>query len=106
MVSAREHAVSGKGPVFLNVRTYRFTGHYVGDPQVYRDKTEARELAETHDPIDRLRSRLGIEDDEFAAFDEQVQAEVDASVEFAKAGTDPAPEDGLKWVYAEGSLEP
>ncbi len=106
MVAAREHAVSGKGPMFLNVRTYRFTGHYVGDPQVYRDKTEVRELAETHDPIDRLRARLGIEDDELAALDEQVQAEVDASVEFAKAGTDPAPEDGLKWVYAEGSLEP
>ena len=77
--------------MFLNVRTYRFTGHYVGDPQVYRDKTEVRELAETHDPIDRLRARLGIADDEFAALDEQVQAEVDASVEFAKAGTDPAP---------------
>jgi pyruvate dehydrogenase E1 component alpha subunit len=106
MVAARDHAVSGKGPMFLNVRTHRFTGHYVGDPQVYRDKTEVRELAEAHDPIDRLRARLGIEDDEFAALDEQVQAEVDASVEFAKAGTDPAPEDGLKWVYAEGSLEP
>jgi TPP-dependent pyruvate/acetoin dehydrogenase alpha subunit len=105
-VRAREHAVSGKGPVFLNARTYRFTGHYVGDPQVYRDKTEARELAETHDPIERLRARLGVSDDDFGALDDQVQAEVDGSVEFAKAGTDPDAEDALKWVYAEGSLEP
>ena len=105
-VAAREHAVSGRGPVFLNVRTFRFTGHYVGDPQVYRDKSEARELAETVDPIDRLRARLGFPEDEFTALDEAVQAEVDASVEFSKAGTDPDPEEALAWVYAEGSLEP
>ena len=42
---AREHAASGKGPVFLNVRTYRLVGHYIGDPQVYRSKDEIEELA-------------------------------------------------------------
>ena len=105
MVVAREHAVSGRGPVFLNARTFRFTGHYVGDPQVYRDKSEARELAKTLDPIDGLRARLGVPDDQFAALDEEVQAEVDGSVEFSHGGTDPDPEDALRWVYAEGSLE-
>ena len=39
-------------------------------------------------------------DDEFAAIDAEVTAEVEAAVEFAKAGTDPAPEDALKYVYA------
>jgi acetoin:2,6-dichlorophenolindophenol oxidoreductase subunit alpha len=106
MVEAREHAVAGKGPVFLNVRTYRFTGHYVGDPQVYRDKEEARELAAAHDPIDRLRGRLSVSDEDFERLDADVTAEVDACVEFAKAGTDPAAEDALEWVYAEGSLAP
>ena len=38
--------------------------------------------------------------DEFAAIDAEVTAEVEASVEFAKAGTDPSPEDALKYVYA------
>ena len=38
---AREHAASGRGPVFLNVRTYRLVGHYIGDPQVYREKERA-----------------------------------------------------------------
>ena len=102
---AREHVISGAGPVFMNVRTFRFTGHYVGDPQVYRDKKEVRALAETHDPIERLRARLGISAEEFERLDAEVQAEVDGSVEFAKAGTDPAPEDALKWVYADGSME-
>jgi pyruvate dehydrogenase E1 component alpha subunit len=97
---AREHAVSGKGPVFLNVRTYRLVGHYIGDPQVYREKEEVAELRETKDPIELLRARLELSDDEFEQLDTEVTAIVEESVEFAKAGTDPKPEAALKWVYA------
>jgi pyruvate dehydrogenase E1 component alpha subunit len=97
---AREHAVTGKGPVFLNVRTYRLVGHYIGDPQVYREKEEIEELRETKDPIELLRARLELSDDELEQLDTEVTALVEESVEFAKAGTDPAPEDALKWVYA------
>ena len=97
---AREHAVSGQGPVFLNVRTYRLVGHYIGDPQVYRGKDELEDLRENRDPIELLRARLGVGDDEFEALDTEVEAIVEASVEFAKAGTDPRPEDALKYVYA------
>jgi len=97
---AREHAVSGQGPVFLNIRTYRLVGHYIGDPQVYREKSELEELRETKDPIELLRARLGLGDEEFEALDHEIEAIVEASVEFAKAGTDPRPEDALKFVYA------
>jgi acetoin:2,6-dichlorophenolindophenol oxidoreductase subunit alpha len=97
---AREHAVSGQGPVFLNVRTYRLVGHYIGDPQVYREKSEIEDLRETRDPITLLRTRLGIGDEEFEALDTETVALVEGSVEFAKAGTDPQPEDALKYVYA------
>jgi pyruvate dehydrogenase E1 component alpha subunit len=97
---AREHAASGRGPVFLNVRTYRLVGHYIGDPQVYREKSELEELRETKDPIELLRARLGIGDDEFESLDTEIEAIVEGSVEFAKAGTDPKPEDALKYVYA------
>ncbi|MHB1242315.1 MAG: thiamine pyrophosphate-dependent dehydrogenase E1 component subunit alpha [Gaiellaceae bacterium] len=100
MAKAREHAVSGKGPVFLNVRTYRLVGHYIGDPQVYREKAEIEELRETKDPIELLRARLGLSDEQFEALDTEATAIVAASVEFAKAGTDPKPEDALKYVYA------
>ena len=50
-LAAREHALSGKGPVLLHLRTHRLTGHFVGDPQVYRDKDELKEERETKDPI-------------------------------------------------------
>ena len=99
-LKAREHAVSGQGPVFLNVRTYRLVGHYIGDPQVYREKGEIEELRETKDPIELLRARLELSDEDFEGLDTEIEAIVEASVEFAKAGTDPAPEDALKYVYA------
>jgi TPP-dependent pyruvate/acetoin dehydrogenase alpha subunit len=98
-VEALEHARSGEGPVFLDVVTYRMHGHYIGDPQVYRTK-EDREAAAQHDPIDRLRERLGLGDEEFEEFDRAAHATVDEALEFAKNGTDPKPEDALKNVYA------
>jgi len=97
---ALDHARSGNGPVFLDAETYRLVGHYVGDPQVYRDKEEVRRLRETEDPITKLRERLELSDEEFGEVDAEVTEIVEASVEFAKAGTDPAPEDALKNVYA------
>ena len=75
---------TGEGPVFLLAETYRLTGHYVGDPQVYRPKEEIREAPQTQDPIDQapraaraLRRGVGEMDAEAT----RIAAE---SVEFAK----------------------
>ena len=93
-------AYEGHGPIFMCVETYRLVGHYVGDPQVYRDKAEVPELRETQDPIEKLRAKLKLTDEQFEELDREVHEVVDAAVEFAKAGTDPKPEDALKNVYA------
>ena len=97
---ALEHARSGKGPVFLHCDTYRLRGHYIGDPQVYRSKEEQEDVREHHDPITLLREALGLSDEEFDEVDGEVQEIVNTSVDFAKNGTDPRPEDALKNVYA------
>jgi pyruvate dehydrogenase E1 component alpha subunit len=97
---ALEHAREGNGPVFLDVETYRLSGHYIGDPQVYRPKEEVAELREQQDPILKLRAKLGLSDEELEEVDREVTELVEASVEFAKNGTDPQPEDALKNVYA------
>jgi len=97
---ALEHARSGEGPVFLLANTYRLTGHYVGDPQVYRPREEIREARREHDPLDQLRAKAEIPDEDWEAMESDVQAIVDASVEFARNGTDPRPEDALKNIYA------
>jgi TPP-dependent pyruvate/acetoin dehydrogenase alpha subunit len=75
-------------------------GHYVGDPQVYRPKGEMQELRETQDPLTKALEKLGLSDDEVEALEKEVGELVEGAVEFAKAGTDPKPEDALKNVYA------
>jgi len=99
-VEALEHARDGRGPVFLLCETHRFVGHYVGDPQIYREKDEGKRLREQFDPLDVLRSRIELSGDEVEELDSEVGAQVEAAVEFAHNGTDPKPEDALKYVYA------
>jgi pyruvate dehydrogenase E1 component alpha subunit len=100
MQKALKHARDGEGPVFLLAETYRLTGHYVGDPQVYRPKEELREVRQTQDPITKLREKLEISDEEWEQMDAEATKLAEDSVEFAKSGTDPKPEDALKNVYA------
>jgi pyruvate dehydrogenase E1 component alpha subunit len=97
---ALDYARSGKGPVLMHVDTYRLVGHYIGDPQVYRTKDDLRTVREEKDPLTLLRAKLGLGDDDVEELEAEVQEIVEASVEFAKNGTDPKPEDALKNVYA------
>ncbi len=97
---ALEHARGGDGPVLLVCDTFRLTGHYVGDPQVYRPRDELARLRETEDPIEKLSARLDLTDEDVQEIEAEVVEIVEGSVEFAKAGTDPQPEDALKNVYA------
>ena len=102
-LAAREalaHARAGHGPVFLLCETERLTGHYIGDAQVYRDKDKLRELRETRDPIENLRGRLELSEEAWVQLDNDAQRIVDTALEFAQAGTDPAPSDAIKYVYA------
>ena len=95
---ALDHVRSGAGPVFLDVKTYRMHGHYIGDPQVYRSQ-EDREQAAAHDPIVGLARARGRRR-RWQALEDEVEGIVEGAVEFAKNGTDPQPEDALKNIYA------
>jgi pyruvate dehydrogenase E1 component alpha subunit len=97
---ALAHARAGYGPVFLLYETERLTGHYIGDAQVYRNKDELRELRETRDPIQNLRKRLELSNEEWTRLDGEAQRLVDEALAFAQAGTDPSPSDALNYVYA------
>jgi pyruvate dehydrogenase E1 component alpha subunit len=101
-VEALAFARSGGGPVFLLCETERLGGHYIGDPQVYRDKDELRHLLATRDPIQNLRERLQLSEAEWQRLDADAQRVAEESVAFAKAGTDPDPTDALKFVYSSG----
>jgi TPP-dependent pyruvate/acetoin dehydrogenase alpha subunit len=55
---ARERAVAGGGPTFLEMRTYRYEGHNVGDVQNYRELAEVEDWRANRDPVGRLRQLL------------------------------------------------
>jgi len=97
--AALDHVRSGKGPIFLDVECRRMHGHYIGDPQVYRTKEDIADAAE-HDPIELLRAKLGLSDEDFDELDAEAHRVVEEAVAFAKNGTDPKPEDALKNLYA------
>jgi pyruvate dehydrogenase E1 component alpha subunit len=95
---------SGKGPYFLEINTYRFRGHSMGDPERYREKEEIVKWQD-EDPIGKYRKYLTENDiatvEELDKIDEQALAETDDAVEFAEASPDPAFEDLYKYMYAE-----
>lgn len=103
--AAREavtRARRGDGPTLLNLLTYRFGGHYVGDAEVYRDRSEvaARRAA---DPIPRWETALDAEGWLDAAARTAVwraaEEEVDAAIAVARAGPDPDPASALDFVF-------
>ncbi len=96
----------GGGPHFLELRTYRFRAHSMYDPERYRDKAEVATWLE-RDPIDLLRTTLETAGQlpaaEWAAIQEGVDAEVQAAVDFAEAGTPEPIEELAHFVYSERS---
>jgi pyruvate dehydrogenase E1 component alpha subunit len=98
------HVRAGGGPAFLELHTYRFRAHSMYDPELYRDKAEV-EAWKAHDPITNLAAVLEDEGvlsaDEFAVMDRALEAEIDAAVAEAEAGTLEPLEDLTRFVYAE-----
>jgi pyruvate dehydrogenase E1 component alpha subunit len=98
-VQAVERVREGR-PVFFLCDTWRLHGHYIGDPQVYRTKEDIEDAAQNHDPLELAKRQLDLSDDELEALESEIADIVEGSVEFAKNGTDPDPEDALRNVYA------
>ena len=80
----------GRGPMFVELRTYRFRAHSMFDPELYRDKNEVQAWklrGPIHTYTARLKAQGLLTEDEFLALDAKAQAEVDEAVAFAEAGT-------------------
>jgi TPP-dependent pyruvate/acetoin dehydrogenase alpha subunit len=84
---ARERALRGEGPSFIEVQTYRYQGHEAGDVQRYRDQSEVVSWRDAKDPIDRLRRLLtergDLDDDGYTALQQQAEATVADAIDFA-----------------------
>jgi 2-oxoisovalerate dehydrogenase E1 component len=82
----------GRGPAVVEATTYRWHGHYEGDPQRYRDADEVRGW-EARDPIPAHEARLrgvGVGDEELTALAASVREELDAALEVARQLASPA----------------
>jgi len=93
----------GEGPTFLECLTYRLSGHYVGDPQRYREAAELEEWRE-RDPIARFQRVLadaGLTTAvDAAALERAARERVEAAVRFGLESPWPAPEEVRTEVFA------
>lgn len=91
-VDAAARARKGGGPCFIEARTYRMEGHFVGDPEPYREKEEL-ELWRSRDPIVRLRTRLtdenSLSEDKWQEIEEEVSGVLREAMEFVESSPEP-----------------
>ena len=91
---------SGKGPIILEMQTYRYRGHSMSDPAKYRSKDELQKMRSEHDPIEQVRERLlankWATEDDLKAIDKDVRDIVADAADFAQA--DPEPDVSELWT--------
>jgi 2-oxoisovalerate dehydrogenase E1 component len=94
---------SGGRPAMIEAVTYRWHGHYEGDPQLYREESELAEWQAARDPLALHRRVLldtGIDEPAITALEERVARVIDSAVESARAEPEPTPETLTDFVYA------
>src|ERR1700730_18289897 len=90
---AVQWARSGKGPIILEMKTYRSGGHAMSYPAKYRTREEVQSVREKRDPIEhygqRLVARGHASDEELKAIDKNVRGVVNTAAEFATESHEP-----------------
>jgi pyruvate dehydrogenase E1 component alpha subunit len=92
------------GPTLLEIKTYRYKGHSMSDPQKYRSKDEVEEYKEK-DPIDHvlkvLTEQYKVSETEIEVINDRVKSEVEECVQFAEESPWPNDDELLKDVYVQ-----
>jgi len=89
-MQACAHVREGRGPAFVELKTYRFRAHSMFDPELYRDKREVEEWKKRgpiHNFSARLKARGELTEERFLELDRAALREVEEAVAFAEAGT-------------------
>ena len=110
--SAMEHVVDmvrgGAGPFVVEATTYRWHGHYEGDPERYRSADEVEEWR-ARDPLlvhEAVLRQAGVRDDELKALEASITALLDGAVEAARRLAAPAPETVTDFVVRARPARP
>uniref|UniRef100_H2LBF3 Dehydrogenase E1 component domain-containing protein n=1 Tax=Oryzias latipes TaxID=8090 RepID=H2LBF3_ORYLA len=91
---AAEHCRAGKGPIVMELQTYRYHGHSMSDPGVsYRTREEIQEVRSKSDPISMLKERMLANNmasaEEFKEIDIAIRKEVEEAAQFATLDPEP-----------------
>ena len=101
---AVKRARAGEGPTLLEMKTYRYKGHSMSDPQKYRTKEEVEEYKD-RDPVETSKARLleyfKVSEEEIETINERVRVEVEECVKFAEESPWPSDDELLKDVYIQ-----
>ena len=93
---AAKHVRSGKGPYFLEIKTYRYKGHSVSDPGRYRTKEELQEYKD-QDPVKLTESKILTEgiatENDINKIKDMIKAEISEAVKFAEESPLPDPSE-------------
>jgi len=98
-----ERIRNGEGPVLIELMTYRWQGHFAGDPAAYRPKEEVEEWINNRCPIDNFRKKLlelGVAKEEIEAMDSKAIEEINELVDFALSSPEPEAKDAMLHVYS------
>jgi pyruvate dehydrogenase E1 component alpha subunit len=90
--TAIEWVRSGKGPVLLELKTYRYRGHSMSDPAKYRSRDEVQAVRDKSDPIEHCKrdlETLGASEDELKAIDKEIRQIVVEAADFAEQMPEP-----------------
>ena len=102
--AAQRRALEGEGPSLIECKTYRWLGHWTGDPQVYRTREEV-EAWKQKCPIKRYRARLLEQKlftaEELDAMEREARDEAEAAADFALRSPEPDPARVLDDVFYE-----
>lgn len=100
---AMEHAKTGNGPFFLECKTYRIKGHFVGDPEQYRTKEEVQEIYDNNNPITRFEKKVLGENiltkEDLEAIKNKVEEEIKEALKFAMDSEYPDPTELYEDLY-------
>jgi pyruvate dehydrogenase E1 component alpha subunit len=101
---ALEWVRSGKGPILLEMKTYRYRGHSMSDPAKYRSREEVQEMRDKSDPIEGVKKYLeeaGVSAEEIKKIDQDIRKIVGESADFAESSPLPEPAELYTDVLVE-----
>jgi len=96
--------VREKGPIILELMTYRYRGHSMSDPAKYRTREEVQEVREHRDPItqvERELEKMGVKAEELKAIDKQIKEIIVEAAKFAEDAPEPDPSELYTDVLVE-----